>query len=133
MMPVNTKKLNHRRFSLQSASYQTEINLTMGHPVENVSHVDISVISNQIKPSPNIATHIPNVLMKLLLRTSSLLTLFILVRVCIYIFIYFLVPNSSRSSVVQLTLTRFNIYVLLVMEVVCDKDVQGYLSDILHL
>ena len=78
----------------------------MGHPVENVSHVDISVISNQIKPSPNIATHIPNVLMKLLLRTSSLLTLFILVRVCIYIFIYFLVPNSSWSSVVQLTLTK---------------------------
>ena len=48
----------------------------MGQPVENVSHVDISVISvisviSQIKPFPNIATHIPIILVKLLYIESS--------------------------------------------------------------
>ena len=143
-MPLNTKKVNLRRFSLQSSPYQTEINRTMGQPVENVSPTGISetlgkskanapfVKALQIKPSPNIATHIPNVLRKLLLRTSSLLTLFVLVGISIYIFIYFLVPNSSWRTVIQLTLTRFNIYVLLVLVVVFDKDVLAYLSDMLH-
>ena len=116
----------------------------MGQPVENVSPTGISetlgkskanapfVKALQIKPSPNIATHIPNVLRKLLLRTSSLLTLFVLVGISIYIFIYFLVPNSSWRTVIQLTLTRLNIYVLLVLVVVFDKDVLAYLSDMLH-
>ena len=72
------------------------------------------------------------VLKELLMRTSSLLTIFIFITLVLYIPPVFLAPNSSWIWVVKKSLLRLSYYVLIVLLVIFDKDVLSYLADILN-
>ena len=70
---------------------------------------------------------------ELLLRTSSILTIFVLIGLCVTVITRYISPASQFKSVAIISMRRLSAYVLIVVLVGFDKDIIAYMCALFNL
>ena len=123
------KNCQQRRFSLQPVGKKKELSVTKDlvkkNPIKTKCQPDAGFTSNNRK-----GKKVSDVLKDLLLRSSSILTLFVLVELVVVLICAINSPASSLKRIAASTDVRLNAYVLPVALVFSDEDVMSFLGNL---
>ena len=118
------KNCQQRRFSLQPVGKKKDLSVTKD-PIKTICQPEAGLISNNRK-----GKKVSDVLKDLLLRSSSILTLYVLVELVLVLICAINSPASSLKRIAASTDVRLNAYVLPVALVFSDKDVMSFLDNL---
>ena len=123
------KNCQQRRFSLQPVGKKKELSVTKDlvkkNPIKTICQPEASLTSNNRK-----GKKVSDVLKDLLLRSSSILTLFVLVELVLVLICAINSPASSLKRIAAGTDVKLNAFVLPVALVFSDEDVMSFLGNL---
>ena len=118
------KNCQQRRFSLQPVGKKKDLSVTKD-PIKTICQPEAGLISNNRK-----GKKVSDVLKDLLLRSSSILTLYVLVELVLVLICAINSPASSLKRIAASTNVRLTAYVLPVVLVFSDEDVMSFLGNL---